>query len=142
MKVFYVMVLVLVAGAVPSHGRTESEGTVFNKTQLHGSMSNVSESSRKSVPYSFLYLAMQWPMSFCNYLDIVDRQCNQRVPSRFTVHGLWPQIDLKRGVDCRTISPRYPPLNIHRVLYVCQIQQIIHIHIYIYIYIYIYICEI
>ena len=51
MKVFYVMVLVLVAGAVPSHGRTESEGTVFNKTQFHGSMSNVTVSSSKLVPY-------------------------------------------------------------------------------------------
>ena len=136
MKLFYVMVLVLVAGAVPSHGRTESEGTVFNKTQLHESMSNVTESSSKLVAYSFLYLAMQWPMSFCNYLNIVNRKCNQLVPSRFTVHGLWPQYDHERGVDCRSISPRYPPLNIHRVLYVCQIQQIIHIYIYIYIYIY------
>ncbi|KAK7825914.1 ribonuclease s-3 [Quercus suber] len=63
MKVFYVIVLVLVAGAVPSHGRTESEGTVFNKTQSHESMNNVTVSNIKLVPYGNSYLVMQWPRS-------------------------------------------------------------------------------
>ena len=134
MKVFYVMVLVLVAGAVPSHGRTESEGTVFNKTQFHGSMSNVTVSSSKLGTYGFLYLVMQWPRSFCNREIILNRQCNQPVPSRFTVHGLWPQYDPMHGVDCRHIRPRYTPFDFQRVLYVCQIQQIIYIYIHIYIY--------
>nr|XP_023876098.1 ribonuclease S-2-like [Quercus suber]POE81626.1 ribonuclease s-2 [Quercus suber] len=111
MKVFYVIVLVLVAGAVPSHGRTESEGTVFNKTQSHESMNNVTVSNIKLVPYGNSYLVMQWPRSFCNSRSIYQIPCYyQQVPDRFTVHGLWPQTKSGGGIDCtnRCIYGNYP----------------------------------
>ena len=128
MKVFYLMVLVLVAGAVPSHGRTESEGTVFNKTQPHESMNNVTVSSSKLVTYDYLHLAMQWPRSFCNSrLNI--RLCQLQVPRRFTVHGLWPQ-NYQNGpvssllyIDCTNSGYRF--FDSSQVLYVCQVQHIV-----------------
>ena len=131
MKVFYVMVLVLVAGAVPSHGRTESEGAVFNKTQPHESMNNVPVSSSKLVPYNRLYLAMQWPRTFCNFLLAQNSRCGQNFDGRFTVHGLWPQSS-NGEINCTDIS-KYGPhtlFNWPLVLYVCQIHQIIYIYIY------------
>jgi len=106
------MVLVLMAGAVPSHGRTESEGTVFNKTQPHEGMNNVTVSSSKLETYGYLYLVMQWPRSFCNS---INRPCSQQVPGRFTVHGLWPQYPSisRGGINCKIggIYGHYPLFN-------------------------------
>ena len=135
MEVFFVMVLVMVAGTFPpSHGRTESEGTVFNNTLPHESMNNVTVSSSKLVPYLSSFQVMQWPRSYCNVLNMVDEQCYPPVPHRFTVHGLWPQISRGRN-DCRDTRRNgpYHPLNWNQVLFVCQIQRIIYIYIYIHI---------
>ena len=124
------MVLVLVFGAVPNDGRTESEGTVFNKTQPYEGMNNVTVSSSKLVTYDYLYLVLQWPRSFCNFLSEADLQCYESVPDHFTVHGLWPQLS-GQGIDCRP-HRQYQRFNHYTVLYVCQIQQILYIYIYIY----------
>ena len=130
MKVFYVMVLVLVAGAVPSHGRTESEGTLFNRTQSHESMNNVTASNGMLVTSGSSYLVMQWPRSFCKY-GINQIPCySQNVPGYFTVHGLWPQWpQSRRAIFCtdRGIYGRHPLFDSRKVLYVYQIQQIIYI---------------
>ena len=123
MNVFYVMVWVLVAGAVPSHGRTESESTVFNKTRPHESMNNVTVSSSKLETYHYLHLAMQWPMSFCNSRP-PKSLCRQQVPRHFTVHGLWPQKFQNRVplyVDCTSI--RHRSFDSRQVLYVCEVQH-------------------
>ena len=110
------------------------------RTQPYESMNNVTVRSSKWEAYDFLYLAMQWPMSFCNMAGVTCRR--QIIPNYFTVHGLWPQKNRWQLVNCTVLLQHshrgrgYPPFNITMVLYVC-IQQIIHViviitHYYIY----------
>ena len=127
MKVFFVVVLVVVAGTIPSHARTESECPVFNKILPHESMNNVTVSSSHLEPYNQLYLAMQWPRSFCNYQHIFNRKCELNY---FTVHGLWPQSTDGHGINCTNGPRRGQYYRFNTVLYIFQIQQIIYIYIY------------
>ena len=139
MRAFFVMLLVMVAWTFPSHGRTESEN-IFNKTLPHESMNNVTVSSSKVVSYDYLFLAMQWPRTYCNLISRGRGRCYLPVPDRFTVHGLWPQ-NFSGPINCSDTG-RYGPYPVPRlpqVLFVCQIRRIISMYIYIYKYIYIYI---
>ena len=72
-----------------------------------------------------------WSCSGQRHFAIVNRQCYQPVPLRFTVHGLWPQLS-GGGINCRNRRKyeSYPPFNSRQVLYVFQIQQILYIFIY------------
>ncbi|GMY21961.1 ribonuclease S-2-like [Fagus crenata] len=95
MTVFHVFLLVLVIGFVHhSHGRTyESESITIN-----GSTDTLPVKAPTNRPplipttmeceYYFLYLAFQWPRSFCN---TARDPCYSQIPDYFTVHGLWPQ---------------------------------------------------
>ena len=71
MKVFNVLLLVSVVEAVHSHGRTESESTIYNKTQAYKSETTIfnktlPHESLNNLTYDFSYLVMQWPTSFCS----------------------------------------------------------------------------
>ena len=77
------------------------------RTQPYESMSNVTVSSSKWEAYDFLYLAMQWPMSFCNMAGVTCRW--QVTPNYFTVHGLWPQNNRLDSTDAAGRVPHPSP---------------------------------
>ena len=135
MRAFFVMLLVMVAWTFPSHGRTESEN-IFNKTLPHESMNNVTVSSSKVVSYDYLFLAMQWPRTYCNFISRGRGRCHLPIPDRFTVHGLWPQ-NFSGPINCSDTGRygRYPGYDWRQVC--CLSNSTYYIYIYIYIYVHI-----
>ena len=94
----------------------KSVTTIFNKTQPYESMNNATVSRSKWEAYDFLYLAKQWPMSFCNMAGVTC--IRQIIPNYFTVHGLWPQKNRWQSINCTVLLQHshrgrgYPPIKL------------------------------
>ena len=114
MTVFHVFFLVLVMWAVHSHGRAyETESTIYNNTQLpyKENMNAETVINSKLKHFDYFYLVLQWSRTYCTWVRV---SCWRPIPNRFTVHGLWPQHNSGRRIDCKG-AKNTAPFNFPKV---------------------------